>query len=132
MATTIEDAIYTWMLTQTGITAYVGTDIYFGSTAEGLESDHIRYQLVSPSNEPYSFGTTNTAQPDIQFDIFSKNAASCIAIGNLLATALNRFTGALTSELNVIFSTASGPQVRRDADEQWWHGMVFWTPEYER
>lgn len=132
MATTIEDAIYEWLLTQADITAYVGRDIFFGSTAEGLESDHIRYQLVSPSNEPYSFGTTDTAQPDIQFDIFSKSDLNCTEIGTLLATALNRFTGALTAELNVIFSTASGPQVMRDQDEQWWHGMVFWAPEYER
>jgi len=129
---TIEAAINTWMLTQTAITAYIGSDVYYGAAPDELDTDHIRYQLVTPSNEPYSFSSTNTAQPEIQFDIFSKNASSCVAIGNLLATALNRFTGALTTDLNVIFSVASGPRVVRDQDEQWWHGMVYWTPEYER
>jgi len=129
---TIEDAINTWMLTQTAITAYIGGDVYFGSVAEGLETDHIRYQMTTPSNEPYAFGTTDTAQPEFQFDIFSKNATSCIAIGNLLATALNRFTGSLATGLNVIYSVAAGPRVIRDTDEQWWHGIVSWVPEYER
>jgi hypothetical protein len=133
---TIEDAINTWMLTQTAITAYVGTNIFHCALTpaeQGCETDYIRYQMVIPSNEPYAFTDSNTAQPMFQFDIFSKNDASCIAIGNLLATALNRFVGTLASGLVVIFSTAAGPMVIRDpSDEEWFHGIVEWTPEYER
>jgi hypothetical protein len=116
------------------ISAYVGTDIYLGALPDGIVSDCIRYQIVSPSNEPYAFGSTNCAQPRIQFDIFSKSAANALAIGNFLATAFNRFQGAVGyAGNNVIFSTASGPMVMRDtSDEQWWHGVVFWNPEYER
>lgn len=128
----IEDSINTWLLTQTAITAYIGSDIYHAAVADSLETDHIRYQSIVPSNEPYAFGTYDTAQPQIQFDIFSKNDSNCLAIGNLLATALNRFTGTMGSN-NVIFSTASGPVVMRDtSNEQWYHGIVYWNPEYER
>lgn len=128
----IEEAINTWLLTQTQITAYIGADIYFLAAPDLLESDFIRYQIVAPSNEPYSFVSSNTAQPDIQFDIFSKYDTRCVEIGTLLATALNRLTGSFGG-MNIIFSTASGPMVERDlSNEQWWHGIVYWTPEYER
>ena len=130
---TLEDAINTYILTQSAITAYVGTDVFFGAGGELLESDYIRYVMISPSNEPYAFGTTDTAQPTMQFDIFSKDDSRCTEIGTLLATVLNRFQGTLATGLNVINSAASGPMVIRDPrDEQWWHGIVYWTPEYER
>lgn len=130
---TIEGSIYTYLTAQSSITAYVGLDIYHGAAPDLLETDFIRYQVIVPSNEPYAFGTTDVAQPEIQFDVFSKSDANCIAIGNLLATALNRFTGAVgTGGNNVIFARASGPMVMRDQDEQWWHGIVYWSPEYER
>jgi len=133
---TIEDAINTFLLTQTAITAYVGADIYHCALPpdrSSLATDYIRYQMVIPSNEPYAFGDTDTAQPMFQFDIFSKNDASCIAIGNLLATALNRYSGALATGLTVIYSVAAGPMVMRDtSDEDWYHGVIEWTPEYER
>jgi len=131
---TIEASINTYLAAQSSITAYVGTDIYHGAAPDLIETDFIRYQLIMPSNEPYAFGTTDTAQPEIQFDVFSKSDTNCIAIGNLLASALNRFSGAVgTSGNNVISSIASGPMVMRDeTDEQWWHGIVYWTPEYER
>jgi hypothetical protein len=131
---TLEGSIYTYLAAHSAISAYVGMDIYHGAAPDLIETDFIRYQVIVPSNEPYAFGTTDTAQPEVQFDIFSKSDANCIAIGNLLATALNRFTGAVgTSGNNVIFSRSSGPMVMRDAsDEQWWHGIVYWTPEYER
>lgn len=130
---TIEDSINTYILAQSSITAYVGIDIYHCAAPDGIETDFIRYQVISPANDPYAFGNTNTAQPEIQFDIFSKNDASCLAIGNLLATALNRFSGSMgSSQSNVIYSTASGPMIMRDVDEQWYHGIVYWTPEYER
>ncbi|MGV0982625.1 MAG: hypothetical protein ACOYB0_09710 [Polynucleobacter sp.] len=133
---TIEDAINTWILTQSSITAYVGTNIFHCALTpaeQGCQTDYIRYQMVIPSNEPYAFADTNTAQPMFQFDIFSKNDANCIAIGNLLATALNRFSGTLATGLTVIHSIAAGPMVRRDSsDDEWFMGVVEWTPEYER
>jgi hypothetical protein len=149
---TLEGAIYTYMTTTPSIAAYVGADVYHGAAPDGIDSTFIRYQIIMPSNEPYSFASSNTAQPEVQIDIFSKSDADCIALGNIIATALNRLTGDFgmlcmsegilmsttlymggSSLINVIFSTASGPMVMRDpSDEQWWHGIVYWTPEYER
>lgn len=131
---TMEDSIYTYLAANTSISAYVGTDIYFAARPDGLETDYICYDLIDPSNEPYCFGTTNTAQPEFQFSVFSKNCTNCLAIGNLLATALNRYAGEVgTGGNNVIFSTAAGPMVSRDRiDPQWYMGIVTWTPEYER
>jgi len=130
---TIEDALTTYLVSLASVAAYVGTDVFHCAPYQLPDTDYIRYQIINPSNEPYSFVTSDTAQPEIQIDIFSKNDANCLAIGNLIASALNRFTGTLATGINVIFSTASGPMVMRDAsDEQWWHGIVYWNPEYER
>jgi putative hemolysin len=131
---TIEGDLYTYLTTTlTTVAAYVGNDVYYGASPSSIETDFIRYQIISPSNEPYAFSSSNTAQPEIQIDIFSKEAAHCIEIGNLIATALNRFVGSLAAGgINVIFSTAAGPMVQRDPDEQWYHGIVTWNPEYER
>jgi hypothetical protein len=131
---TIEDSINTYVLAQSGITAYIGQDIYHATRPDGLDTDYICYEMTVPSNEPYAFDNTNTAQPWFQFSIFSKSDARAIAIGNLLVDALNRFTGSLGTSCNiVIYSTAKGPQVTRDtSDEQWFMGIVEWEPEYER
>lgn len=133
---TIEDSINTYLLTQSSITAYVGSRIYCIDADQDETQDYIRYQMVIPSNEPYSFGDTNTAQPRFQFDVFSKSKANCLAIGNLLVTALNRFIGTLAVGTIVIFSTANGPMVTRDTSSEewngWYHGVVEWKPEYER
>lgn len=131
---TIEDSINTYVLAQSSITAYIGADIYHAARPDGLETDYITYEMTVPSNEPYAFGNTNTAQPWFQFSIFSKSDARCIAIGNLLADALNRFSGSLgTSSNTVIYSISRGPMVTRDrSDEQWYMGIVEWMPEYER
>jgi hypothetical protein len=133
---TIEDAISTFVLTQTAITAYIGNDVYFGALPSGYEeltTDYIVYFMVSPDNTPASFGDTTTARPRFQFGIFSKNATSAIAIGNLLVTALHGFRGTLASGIVVLTSFASGPEVNRDtSDEQWYHGIVEWEVEYTR
>lgn len=131
---TIEDSIYTYLQSISTITAYVGQDIYHAARPDNLETDYITYEMIAPSNEPYAFGNTNTAQPWFQFSIFSKNDARCIAIGNLLVDALNRYSGALGSGGNVIiYSVSRGPKVSRDgSDEQWYMGVVEWEPEYER
>jgi hypothetical protein len=130
----IENAIYNYILSQPGITSYVGQDIYHCARPDKLETDFITYEMVTPSNEPYAFGNTNTAQPWFQFSIFSKSDARCIAIGNLVVDALNRFSGALGTGGNVVINgPARGPQVNRDrSDETWFMGIVEWEPEYER
>jgi len=131
---TIEESINTWLLAQATITAYVGADIYHASRPQGLETDYICYEMIIPSNEPYAFGDTDTAQPSFQFSIFSKRDDSCIAIGNLLVSALNRYSGSLGTGGNVVInSIARGPMVRRDeSDETWFMGIVEWEPEYDR
>jgi hypothetical protein len=131
---TIEDSIYTYLGSIAAITAYVGQDIFHCARPKGLETDYITYEMVTPSNEPYAFGNTNTAQPWFQFSIFSKNDARCIAIGNLVVDALNRFSGSMGYLSNtVINGIARGPQVSRDrTDERWYMGIVEWEPEYER
>lgn len=130
----IEDSIYTYLQSIATITAYVGQDVYHAARPEGLDTDYITYEMVTPSNEPYAFGNTNTAQPWFQFSIFSKNDARCIAIGNLLVDACNRFSGSLGTGCNVVINgSARGPRVNRDrSDEAWYMGIVEWEPEYER
>lgn len=130
----IEDSIKTYILEQSTITAYIGDNVYHAARPDGLEVDYITYEMITPSNEPYAFANTDTAQPWFQFSIFSKNDSRAIAIGNLLVTALNRYSGALgTGGNTIIFGPARGPQVTRDrSDEQWFMGIVEWEPEYER
>ena len=130
---TIEDAINTYLLTQSTITAYVGNDIYHCAIQENLETDYIRYQMIIASNDPVEFADKTTAQPTFQFDIFSKNDSSALAIGNALVTALHGFSGSLATGINVVTSMARGPLIMRDGtDEQWYHGIVEWNPEYAR
>jgi hypothetical protein len=130
---TLESAIYNWAITKTTLTAYVGLDIYPFAAPDLIETDYIRYQLITISNEPWSFTSHHSAQPMVQFDIFSKDASRALACGNVLADLLNRFQGSLDTGLTVHFSKASGPMVLRDpSDEQWYHAIVEWEVEYER
>lgn len=156
---TIDKSIYEWLRSQSSITDYVGLDIFHAASPSRLVSDYIVYKMEIPSNEPYSFVSSNTAQPSFRFDVYSKNAYTSLIIGNLLVDLMNRFCGWMdydtdplhpsltlypsetlypsdTSEHtfsnNVIFSVASGPITTRTSDEQWYVSSVFWTPEYER
>jgi hypothetical protein len=129
---TIENALYNFITSQNSIAAYVGTDVYPFAAPDLLETDFIRYQIITPSNDPVEFSDKVTAQPTIQIDVFSKSAANCLAIGNLLVTALHGFKGTLDTGLVVTTSFADGPMVMRDADEQWYHGIIYWEVEYTR
>ena len=129
---TLEGSLYTYLTTNSGIAAFVGTDIYPFAAPDLIETDYIRYQIIAPSNIPQEFGDVTTAQPTVQIDIFSKDASNALDIGNLIVTALHGFDGSL-SGVNVTTSIARGPMVIRDSsDEQWYHGIVEWTVEYTR
>jgi hypothetical protein len=130
----IENALYNYIITQSGITAYVGNDVYSADAPvnSGLETDYIRYQVITKENDPLYFGLTKCGEVTIQIDTFSKLQANCIAIGALLVTALNRFSGAIDTGITVHFSTISGPIVERDtSNEQWYHGINEWRGDYE-
>lgn len=130
---TLEGALYTYLAADSGIAAYVGTDIYAFAAPDMIETDFIRYQIVVPSNTPQAFGDVTTAQPTLQIDIFSKDSSRALAIGNLVVTALHGFDGTLATGITVTTSTARGPMVMRDtSDEQWYHGIVEWDVEYTR
>ncbi len=127
----MKDAIKAYLINQSTVTSYVGEDIYHGSSPQNLMTDHIRYQVSVPSNEPIVFGR-DTAQHRWRFDIFSMNENSCWIIGEALVTLFNRMKVDIDG-LNVYFSSASGPRVIPDtSDEQWWHGMVDATIGYVR
>ncbi|MCK9570440.1 hypothetical protein M0R72_15945 [Candidatus Pacearchaeota archaeon] len=130
----IENAIYNYILSQPGITSYVGQDIYSADapTDSNMQTDYIRYQVITKENDPLYFGLTKCGEVMIQIDTFSKLQANCIAIGSLLVTALNRFSGAIDTGITVHFSTISGPVVARDtSNEQWYHGINEWQGDYE-
>jgi hypothetical protein len=130
---TLEDALYTFLTTNSGIAALVGADVYMFAAPDLIETDFIRYQIVVPSNTPQEFGDTTTAQPTVQIDIFSKDASHALDIGNLVLAALHGFDGSLATGITVTTSTARGPMVMRDtSDEQWYHGIVEWDVEYTR
>lgn len=129
---TLESELYTKLTTTAAIAAYVGTDVYFCAAPDLLETDFIRYQIASPSNEPVEFSDTYTAQPTVQIDVFSKDASRVLALGNLIVTALHGFKGTLASSIIVTTSQADGPMIMRDADEQWYHGIIYWEVEYTR
>jgi hypothetical protein len=133
----IETSIYTYLLTQTAITAYVGTDIFPIDADTPPETDYIRFNVVVPRNDSVEFGDKTSAQPMIQFDVFSKRADNALAISNLLVTAFHGFSGSLGSGLNTVTtSSARGPMVIRDTSTAewngWYHGIVEWEVEYTR
>ena len=130
---TLEGALYTYLAADSGIAAYVGTDIYLFAAPDLIDTDFIRYQIIAPSNIPQEFGDVTTAQPTVQLDVFSKDASRALSIGNLIVTALHGFDGTLATGIVVTTSMARGPMVMRDtSDEQWYHGIVEWTVEYTR
>lgn len=131
---TLEDSIYAYLLSQSAITAYVADRIYFAETAAAETQDYIRYAVVIPSNRPVSFSDTTTAQPVVQFDVFSQSKGNALAIANLLVTALHGFSGTLgTGGNTVTTSTADGPVVIADESAPgWYHGIVDWRVEYTR
>lgn len=131
---TLEDSIYTYLLSQSSITAYVGDRIYFVDSEQDETQDYIRYGVVVPSNSPVSFSDTTTAQPLVQFDVFSQSKANALTIANLLVTALHGFSGTLGVGGNTVTtSTADGPVVIADESAPgWYHGIVDWRVEYTR
>jgi len=130
----IESALYNNLLTQASITGYVGSNIYSvdAPVDRNIQTDYIRYQVITRDNDPLYFGLTKCGEVNIQIDTFSKLQANCIAIGMELITILNRFSGTLDTGITVHFSTISGPTVAKDtSDEQWYHGINEWKGEYE-
>jgi hypothetical protein len=127
----MKDAIKTYLLTQAGVTKYVGNDIYHAQRPQGLLTDYICFGVLVPSNDPVVFGS-DTANHKWRFDIFSMNSETCWVLGELLYDLFNRVPGPIGG-LDIYFSTAVGPKVIIDtSDEQWSHGMVDATIGYRR
>jgi len=132
---TLEDALTTYLLTQTSITAYT-SDIFFIDSMQDLQTDYIRFYVTGPRNDMMGFGDRTRAQPVVQLDVFSTSEVNALAICNAIFVALHGYQGTLATGLTVVTSSASGPMVIRDTSAQewngWYHGIVNWNVEYIR
>lgn len=131
---TLENSIYTYLLAQSSLTAYVGDRIFWPAKDPEVTEDYICYQVAIASNPSTAFGDTTTGNPLVQFDVYSMDPGRALAIGNLLVTLLHGFSGALgTGGNTVTLSSADGPMVfPDDSAEGWYHGVVDWRTEYTR
>lgn len=98
----IEDNIRTYLLTQSPITALVGTDsagsparIFAVDRRQGITADSIIYERLGTERDPMLASAQGAAEALLEFDCVSPTYAGAKALGNALRGELDGFRGAM-------------------------------------
>lgn len=92
---TIEQALMTYLLAQTGITTLVGQRIYFVRAPQETETPYIAISKIDAPREHSHDGSSQLAHPRFQFSIFADTYGEIKPIAAALQTALQGYTGTM-------------------------------------
>ena len=98
----IEDNIRTYLLTQSPITARVGTDtagrmarIYANDSQQSITEDRIVYERTGTDREAMLASAMGSAEAYVEFDCISSTYAAAKSLANVLRGELDGFRGAM-------------------------------------
>lgn len=98
MATTIEQAVIDDLKTQTTVTAYVGSRIYYlEMDDEAPAGDYIVIRNPSHPRRPFSQGAMKSGQARLQFNCWSSNKWTAKAIAEAVADVYRERGGTIQS-----------------------------------
>jgi len=101
----IEEGLMTYLLAQSGITAYVSDRISPAMADQDVETPYIIVTKVSGAREHSHDGSSHLAHPRFQLSIFAETYKECKDIAAAVQSALQGYAGAMGSETvqNVIY-----------------------------
>ncbi len=98
----IEEALMTYLLADTTITAYVGERIFYAHVDwQDVETPYLVVTKISGVREHSHDGSSHLAHPRFQIAIFSTSYSSCKSIAAVIQTALQGYSGTMSSGVDV-------------------------------
>jgi len=91
----IEQALMTYLLTQTGITDYIGRRIYFVEAPQETEQPYMVINKISGVRKNSHEGNSHLAHPRFQFSVFGSKYSDCKNIISALQTSLQGYSGTM-------------------------------------
>ena len=92
----IEGELRTFVLASAGsVVSYISSAMYLIEAPQEVTLPYIVYTPISDPMEPVSFDHVNTRGPRYQFDIYSDNMGTLIAIENALVSRLRWWQGSV-------------------------------------
>lgn len=92
----IEEALRTYLLTQSGLTALVSTRVLFDDISGGAALPAVVYQKISDIKDHLLMEQSTLERPMFQFTAYAATKAAARNISNQLKTALCDYTGTLS------------------------------------
>ena len=89
----IEQGLMTYLLAQTGITSYVGEQIYYVKADQDATAPYIVVTKVSGVREHSHDGGSHLAHPRFQISVFALKYGTAKTIATAIQTALQGYTG---------------------------------------
>lgn len=130
-ASTIEEAVHTYALADSNITAVIGNRFFFAEAEENASLPYVYYFAVSDPHEPFAFGETASGQVRIQFTGVSADRYAALSLGNLIVDRFHLFGGTTMDGITVESIKCTGPIVLRPADQDVFQVIVDAVIIYE-
>ena len=93
---TIEEAIRTYLLTQTGLTALVSTRIVVDEVTDGVTLPAVSYQKISDVKSHFLTGQSTLENPIFQYTAYATTKAVAKSVATQLKLALCDYQGTLS------------------------------------
>lgn len=93
--------LYSYLMTEVGITAVVVDRVYPGSAPENTTYPYISYMSVSQTREPHLNGISGVVAERIQFDIYSYSHVTNETLFQALRNSLDALTHTTMDNTNV-------------------------------
>ena len=131
----IEKDLETYLLTQTSVTDWIGTKLYYTTVPDALPENeaypYIVYFTVFSNGELQYLGT-RSSETLVQFSVFHTHPPNGLTLSNAVFDALSAYHGTPGSK-KIYYISANGPRVLRDPDyDNIYQFIVDVTVNYER
>ena len=100
----IEEGLITYLLAQSGVTAYVGEQIHFVHAPQNVTAPYIIIIKISGVREHSHDGSSELAHPRFQLSVFANTYSEVKGIASALQTVLQTYSGTMGSvNVDVVF-----------------------------
>lgn len=92
----LEEALRTYLLTKTGLTALIGTRIAPDDIADGMAIPCVTYKKISDVKTTTHQGISELEMPSFQFSCYADSKSVARRINNQIRTALTDYRGVMS------------------------------------
>ncbi len=126
-----EDDFFTWISTQPGVTAVVGTRLYPDYLPQGVTYPAVRFEIDSDGGFKDMDGQGSTIRVEIRTDCVAVTKGGAKAVAEAIKAAMKNFTGLMgSSRIDRVFLETEFSTYEPNLEGGMFRASQAWTLHY--